>query len=85
MAIVGGYTLDLYCDYPDDNMSSTQRYYHRQEWTFTHDESGAKARAAARRAGWKLYIDEGRALCPMCVKAGRILPPLQSLDGLPEP
>ena len=76
--IVGGYALDLYCDNEMESGTRQERFEHTGSdmfpgpgrATYTHDESGSKARAAARRNGWKLDLENGRALCPVCVKAG---------------
>lgn len=78
--IVGGYTLDLYCDNEMESGTRQERWEHAGSEdfpgpgraTYTHDECGSKARAAARRAGWKLDLENGRALCPACVKAGLV-------------
>lgn len=83
--IVGGYELELYCDYPLEEGTRQEQWEHMgsEEFpgpgraTFTHEESGAKARAYAKKAGWKLDTKNSRALCPACVKAGRVLPPLK--------
>jgi hypothetical protein len=67
--IIGGYTLDLYCD------SGASR--HKNGWIDTGDirrgrfpiqfvgEFGSQCRRAARSAGWLLKRD-GRAVCPEC-------------------
>lgn len=58
--IVGGYSLDLYCD----------KENHEHLWNeFPHKytgEFGSDCRAQARRDGWKLkaYV----AICPKCAK-----------------
>lgn len=78
--IVGGYTLDLYCDNPMEGGTRQERWEHMgsEEYpgagraTYTHEESGAKARASAKAAGWILDMKNSRALCPACVKAGLV-------------
>jgi len=80
--IVGGFALDLYCDNEMEEGTRQERWEHMgsDEFpgpgraTYVHEESGAKARAIARRGGWKLELQSGRALCPACVKAGCVLP-----------
>lgn len=80
--IVGGYALDLYCDNEMEEGTRQERWEHMgsEEFpgpgraTYVHEESGAKARAKARLAGWKLDLLNGRALCPSCVKTGCVLP-----------
>lgn len=80
--IVGGYVLTLYCDNKIDEGSMQQRGEHMgsrkspcpSQATFTHGESGAKARSEARSAGWMVSLLYRRALCPSCVKAGYVLP-----------
>lgn len=73
--VVGGYSLDLYCDYPDES------YAHRGSAQFAGAgkadfaaETGPAAKAEAKRAGWKIERGERRAICPSCQKVGRILP-----------
>jgi hypothetical protein len=80
--VVGGFTLDLYCDFPSvdakhewEHMGSAQ-YPGPGVQQFVHAENGAGARAAARRAGWRIERGGMRALCPWCIQRGRILPPL---------
>ncbi len=73
--VIGGYSLDLYCDFPDE------AYKHRGSPGYPGDgvgdfaaESGPVARSLARRAGWKIERGGRRALCPMCQRLGRVLP-----------
>jgi len=59
--IVGAYTLHLYCD----NTKATS-HRHRE---FPHEfvaEFGSRARANARRAGWRINKRDGEAICPKC-------------------
>lgn len=50
--VVGGYTLDLYCDFPDESQSVNEQWEHRGSARhpgpgfeqFTHSENGAGAR-----------------------------------------
>jgi hypothetical protein len=65
--IVGGYTLHLYCDAPG---------HVRQAHAGGPDaescaETGARCRAMARKAGWKLDRKAGRAICPKCRRRAR--------------
>jgi hypothetical protein len=75
--IVGGYSLDLYCDIVEPmNGEVTDALGHRFD-EFPHAffaETGATARADARRKGWRLDRGQGLAMCPRCTKAGRKLP-----------
>ncbi len=64
MAMASGYTIDLYCDGPGPHPHGAFPV------TF-FDESGAKARRAARDSGWRLNMRTGRALCPKCAKEGK--------------
>lgn len=64
--IAGCYDLHLYCDGVD---CARGRYGEQAKSEYSGDETGAAARARARRAGWKLLRD-GRCLCPGCKKAG---------------
>lgn len=78
--IIGGYALDLYCDNEMESGTREERWKHMGskefpgpgQATFVHEESGSKARAAARNAGWKLDLENSRALCPTCVSAGLV-------------
>lgn len=58
--IVGGYTLDLYC-----NTTNPKHEYNEFPHQF-YAETGSECRAAARRAGWKLDLKTGKAWCPKC-------------------
>lgn len=68
--IAGCYSLDLYCD--NDSPSSVERGEHVYR-EFPHQytaEHGSKCRSLARKAGWKLDIKNGLAICPKCVARG---------------
>ena len=66
--MVGGYSLDLYCDEVDGaDKSLVDTLGHRYD-EFPHvyyGEHGSICRAAARRNGWTLGK---RVLCPKCTK-----------------
>lgn len=67
--IVGGYLLHLYCDAlpANDPIHGFDEFPHQ----FGHDrETGAQARKDARRKGWRLNLETGRAVCPKCAKLG---------------
>lgn len=66
MAIVGCYTLHLYCDAQIKPEGASQWY--RCDMGEYVGETAAQCRRQARRAGWKL----GRtaAVCPTCAAAG---------------
>lgn len=70
--IAGCYDLHLYCDGVE---CERNRFRERAQGEFTGDDTGAAARARARRAGWKLFRDQ-RCLCPGCMKAGAKLAPV---------
>ncbi len=77
--VIGGYSLDLYCDFPDES------WQHRGSASYAGEgfgdfaaESGPTTRSLARRAGWKIERGQLRALCPSCQKAGRVLPPIKT-------
>ena len=53
--MVGGYTLDLYCD--RFRCTTKASYY---------GESGEKCRVKARKEGWKVAMSKNRVLCPKC-------------------
>lgn len=64
--IVGGYTLDLYCDEPgcpNGRSSYSSDGMGRKPWTF-FSETGADCRKAARRDGWTLRLQDSTAWCP---------------------
>ncbi len=65
--IAGCYDLHLYCDGVDCTAGD---FGYPAEGEFTGDETGSRARARARRRGWKLLRD-GSCLCPVCNKAKR--------------
>jgi hypothetical protein len=60
MAIVGCYTLDLYCDL-DNPAHESAEFPH----TFIA-EHGHTCRRQAREAGWVLKPRQGKAYCPKC-------------------
>lgn len=69
--IVGCYLLSLYCD---ATAVPAGRHVFAE---FPHDftsEFGSTCRRKARRAGWKLDLKTGMALCPKCAAAGAPLP-----------
>jgi len=75
MAVVGGYSLDLYCDnasaklvYSDSVAPGEHRHdeFPRQYY----GELGATCRAKAKKAGWRWSDDHTVAVCPRCAKAG---------------
>ena len=61
--IVGGYTLDLYCDEKNCEHEYDPHWNPRQ---YT-GERGSSCRAQARRDGWLLNrLHQGSARCPNC-------------------
>lgn len=69
--IVGCYSLDLYCD----NEAGPHKY---DEFPAVYTaQTGSKCRRLARKDGWKLDINGGKAACPRCVSflKGRIKAP----------
>jgi len=72
--IAGCYDLHVYCD----GIGCTHDrngYGYRADAEFTGDETGARARARARKAKWRLFPD-GRCLCPKCREDGTPLTPI---------
>ena len=57
--IVGGYTLDLYCDHKNKDHE-----YNEFPHTY-YEQLGSLCRKNARRDGWILHKD-GTATCPKC-------------------
>ena len=64
--IVGGYTLDLYCDREACQHRNDANWNPRQYTA----ELGSRCRSDARRDGWLLTRD-GKAYCPNC-RANRV-------------
>lgn len=71
--IVGCYSTDLYCDYPDAD------YAHRGSGDFPGPGMGqftgrtfASTKRKAIKAGWHFTKDR-RVLCPWCAQKGRKL------------
>ena len=61
--IVGGYTLDLYCD-RKDCVHAYNPEWNPREYIGEH---GSSCRAQARRDGWLLSrVHDGGATCPEC-------------------
>lgn len=67
--IVGGYELHLYCEHNaiqhGDVSDALGHRYDEFPHTF-YAETGAETRTAARKAGWRLDLNEGHAFCPKC-------------------
>lgn len=67
--IVGGYDLHLYCDNVPEGPWSPEEIHGFNEFPHTDFgsfETGAQARALARKKGWLLNLAQGTALCPKC-------------------
>lgn len=72
--IVGGYALDLYCDFEDTSyahMGSGE--YPGPGVAHIGGRTAVEAFKVARTQGWKLFDNKTRALCPYCAKQGRVL------------
>ena len=69
MALVGGYTLDLYCD-------NEHPYEIGIEFPFQVFADGPKCyyeiRKTAKKLGWRLTRD-GKAYCPICTRREKLL------------
>ena len=79
--IVGGYTLDLYCDVTDckaGDQHPGRTVPTGKGWKAGHasyfGETGSACRKTARRHGWKLTMKDGQAACPTCMKEGKTAP-----------
>lgn len=75
MAVVGGYSLHLYCDTGGDAFGETcphQKGYkslrHNAEFMGRNEREAMKE---ARKAGWKFAEGNQLAYCPNCVKDKR--------------
>jgi len=72
MGEVGCYTLDLYCDNEDEELTLPGKahvqghpgFYKYFAWQFI-GETAAQCRRVARRTGWTWKLD-GQVLCPIC-------------------
>lgn len=69
--IVGGYTLDLYCDVPGckaGNLGGHREYFagFSPGAAQFYGEERVIAEHHARAAGWKFSRREGTARCPSC-------------------
>lgn len=62
--IVGGYSLDLYCDNVDTNRCVKTRAVQNEFF----GQSRREVMAAARKVGWS-FVDNREAYCPECTKA----------------
>jgi DNA-directed RNA polymerase subunit RPC12/RpoP len=69
--IVGCYSLDLYCDKPND-AHEYKEFPHE-----FNEEHGSTCRAEARKKGWVLNVKDGTAICPKC--SGKRLARLRKL------
>jgi hypothetical protein len=78
--IVGGYTLDLYCDNDDrdDHHFTGGEFWVGENWsnklTISHQfvgETFAQAARKARRDGWIVNRSKNKCLCPACSRKGR--------------
>ena len=66
--IVGCYTLDLYCDDPNETHEKID-FMHSAGGEFPHQYTaayGSQCRAQARRDGWTLNLQKNTAICPKC-------------------
>lgn len=66
MTIAACYDLRLECD----GEGCRHGGYGRRAVAQWNLELGSACRAAARRAGWKMFAATGLCLCPKCVKSG---------------
>ena len=69
MAIVGCYSLDLYCEnYDMANFHEVDKFGHRYN-DFPHQWTGydrAECFRKARKAGWVINVHKHTAYCPKC-------------------
>lgn len=57
--IAEGFVLDVQCDHCPPRQPKRDQFV---------DRNVTLAYRAARAAGWKLYIQQGKAKCPACVR-----------------
>jgi len=65
--IVGGYSLHLYCDGARHAELHPNKLGSLDAEFAGHDE--ADCNRQARRKGWRLNKQQGKAYCPACIKA----------------
>lgn len=63
LPVVGGYTLDVYCDHENDDHEHSAFWPGRVD-TF-YGETKGECMRAARRRGWTIRRDH-TATCPIC-------------------
>lgn len=75
MAVIGCYTLDLYCDTGDgDGYGDTCPYKPRDGTSIQGEYTGqteGQCIRDARRDGWRFNRDKTKAFCPRCNKENR--------------
>lgn len=64
--IIGCYTLELYCNGDSNCRYTLDKNSGPNESAIFTGETAGQARTRARKAGWKLNIKEGIAICPDC-------------------
>jgi hypothetical protein len=64
--IAGCYTLHLYCENYDPNVSGCNGHRYDEFPHQFYDELGSVCRPQAKRAGWSVNYKTGRAICPKC-------------------
>lgn len=72
--IVGGYSLHLYCDTPGCPLATcapSSDGIGKPPGEFTHETNERGAMAKARRAGWKIDLENWTCFCPSCSKRPR--------------
>jgi hypothetical protein len=68
--IVGGYELTLYCDTTGCSMASCSPNGSEEPTPpfQTYAETGSECRSVARKAGWRLNMQDNSCFCPWCAK-----------------
>ena len=68
--IVGGYSLDLYCEnwaVPPDEVTDRCGHKCREDGVDSFvGHNRAECVRAARRVGWRINFAKGTAYCPLC-------------------
>jgi hypothetical protein len=60
-AVVGCYTVHIYCCHPNDRGGGGPLCYNHDEFT---GQTRGECLACARRAGWWISREQDKALCP---------------------
>ena len=72
--IVGCYSTDLYCDFPDLSYAHMGCGSSGPGFAQFTGRTFSSTKRQAIKQGWRFHNDGDRVLCPWCIKQGRKLP-----------